>query len=249
VRHEQRRGVGDPGLRGELHRVGVERHDREAVLRPGVAVELDGLVHLEVQPAFDRGHQAELLRCHDHPLTLLPVPRHVLLDRVRVVELAVALQRIPHVIETGPVLLEERPEHAGARMKDPGPDELAGLDLIGVREDVGRRALRIARGGDAPRQIRETLPYRPPVNAPRGPRGTSRRTRMVTSTRSASYAGSLASESTRALATESGFSFVACLSESARIESARALSFASESPRAGAYRKKLRPMDQCTVRP
>src|SRR5439155_1053887 len=122
------------------------------------------------QPAFDRGHQAELLRRHDHPLALLPVPRHVLLDRVRVVELAVALQRIPHVIETGPVLLEERPEHAGARMKDPGPDELAGLDLIGVREDVGRRGLRIARGGDAPRQIREILPYRRLVNAPRGPR-------------------------------------------------------------------------------
>src|SRR2546422_7863837 len=43
----------------------------------------DGLVHLEVQPAFDGGHQTELLRRHDHPLTLLPVPRHVLLDRVR----------------------------------------------------------------------------------------------------------------------------------------------------------------------
>ena len=81
------------------------------------------------------------------------------------------------------------------------------------------------------------------------PRGTSRRTRIVTFTRAASYAGSLARESTRALPTESGFSFVACLSESARTESVRALSLASESARDGAYRKKLRPMDQCTVRP
>src|SRR3989442_14379510 len=127
-------------------------------------------VHLEVQPAFDGGHQAELLRRHDYPLALLPVPRHVLLDRLRVVELAVALQRVPHVIETGPVLLEERAEHTGPGMIDPGPDELAGLDLIGVREDVGRRGLRIARGGDAPRQIREILPHRRLVDAPRGPR-------------------------------------------------------------------------------
>jgi len=38
------------------------------------SVQLDGLVHLEVQPAFDRGHQAELLRRHDHPLALLRFP-------------------------------------------------------------------------------------------------------------------------------------------------------------------------------
>jgi hypothetical protein len=67
-------------------------------------------------------------------------PRHVLLDRLRVVKLAVALQRVPDVIQTGPVLLKERAEHAGPGMIDPGPDELAGLDLIGVRE-----------GGDLPR--------------------------------------------------------------------------------------------------
>src|SRR5207249_1898334 len=88
----------------------------------------------------------------------------------RVVELAVALQRIAHVVETGPVLLEVRAEYAGPGMVNPGSDELAGLDLIGVREDVGGGCLRIACGGDAPRQIREILPHRRLVNAPGGPR-------------------------------------------------------------------------------
>ncbi|PYP92963.1 MAG: hypothetical protein DMD34_13250 [Gemmatimonadetes bacterium] len=95
-------------------------------------------------------------------------------------------------------------------------------------------------------------PFIETMRAPRSttePRGTSRRARIVTSTRSASYAGSLARESTRALPTESGFSLVACFRESARIESVRIFSLASESPRTGMYRKKLRPMDQYAVLP
>jgi len=95
-------------------------------------------------------------------------------------------------------------------------------------------------------------PFIETMRAPRSttePRGMSRGTRIATSTRSPSYAGSLASESTRAFPAESAFSLVACLSESARTESARAFSLASESPRAGRYWKKLRPTDQYTLFP
>src|SRR5213592_2242076 len=199
-------------------------------------------------------------------------------------------------------------------MVNPGSDELSGLDLIGVREDVGGGGLRIACRGDAPRQIREILPHRRLVNAPGGPRmgmdvdqaGDDRLPGHVDDARAGGRRAGrrdtreaavrhddvtlldqvvtlhgddpAASQDDRAtghvaphpdrhvharglvrrqlgervytgLAHGVGLSFVACLSESARTESVRALSLASESARDGAYRKKLRPMDQCTVRP
>src|SRR5205814_2128587 len=209
----------DPRLRRELDGVVIERHDRERVLRAGIAVELHRLIHLEVEPALDRGHEAQLFRRHDHPLALLAVPRHVLLDRVGVVELAVALQGVAHVVQAGPVLLEERAEHARPGVIDP----------------AATQRMRLSVTTRSPLSIRSS-PFIETMRAPRSttdPRGTSRGTRIATSTRSPSYAGSLASESTRAFPTESGFSLVACLSESARVESARALALASESPRAG----------------
>src|SRR5256885_11409188 len=43
------------------------------------------------------------------------------------------------------VLLEERAEHARPGVIDPGAKQVAGLDLVGVREHVRGRRLRIAR--------------------------------------------------------------------------------------------------------
>src|SRR5882672_7429858 len=112
-------------------------------------------------------------------------------------------------------------------------------------------AMRLSVATRSPFSI-SSSPFIETIRAPRSttdPRGTPRGTRIVTSTRSPSYAERLARESTRAFPAESGFSLVACLGESARIESARAFALASESPRAGLYRKKLRPTDQYAVFP
>src|SRR6266550_4001182 len=137
----------------------------------------------------------------------------------------------------------------------PGMMVLPATSMTRARPGAGHvaatHAMRLSVTTRSPFSI-SSSPFIETMRAPRNttdPRGTSRGTRIVTSTRSPSYAGSLARESTRAFPTESGFSLVACLSEAARIESARALALASESPRAGLYRKKLRPTDQDTVIP
>ena len=106
---------------------------------------------------------------------------------------------------------------------------------VGAAHVAATQRMRLSVTTRSPFSI-SSSPFIETMRAPRSttdPRGTSRGTRIVTSTRSPSYAGSLASESTRAFPTESGFSLVACLSESARIESALALALASESPTAG----------------
>src|SRR5207302_11203252 len=86
-----------------------------------------------------------------------------------VVELAVALQGVADVVQTGPVLLEVRAEDSRPGVIDPGAEQLAGLDLVGVGEDVRRGSLRIARGGHAPGEIGEILPDFGFVNPPGGP--------------------------------------------------------------------------------
>src|SRR6185503_5811227 len=128
-----------------------------------------------------------------------------------------------------------------------------------------------APGGACPRGPTETIrsfvtttspfsmissPFIDTTRAPRNttvPRGMSRGTRIATSTRAASYAGSLPRESERALrrfCTESGSAFtLSLLSESARSESTRALLLSAESATAGSNRKKLRPIDQYAWRP
>ena len=167
VGDEQRRGVGDPRLRRELHRVLVERHDRIGVLVPRIPVQHLRQVHLEVEPALGRRHQAELLGRHDHPLALLAVPGHVLLDPLGPVELAVAAQGVAGVVQGLEVLV---PEDARPRVIDARADELAGLHLIGVGEHVGGGGLRIPGRGHAPGEVREVFPDLGLVDPPRRPR-------------------------------------------------------------------------------
>ncbi len=158
-----------PDLAKSFDHVLAERRDRQAVLVPRVAVHRDGQVHLEVEPALGRGHQALLLGGHDDPLPLLPVAHHVLLDRVGVVELAVALERVAHVVEAGERLLEVGAEDAGPGVIDARTDQLSSLHLVGVGEHVGGVGLRIAHRGDAVGEIGQILPDLGLVDAEGGP--------------------------------------------------------------------------------
>ena len=94
------------------------------------------------------------------------------------------------------------------------------------------------------------------IRAPRRttvPRGMSRGTWIVTSTRCGSYAGCLESESARALrrfCTESARALkLSLFSESARIESVRCFMRSSESATAKSHFRKERPIDQYACRP
>src|SRR5205814_5438391 len=69
----------------------------------------------------------------------------------------------------GPFYLEDRADHPRPGGMAAGPEQLARLALAGVREHAGRGRLRIARGGNAPGEIREILPHLGLVNAPGGP--------------------------------------------------------------------------------
>ena len=77
------------------------------------AVAVDELsdIHADVERAFGRRHELELIRRLDHPLPLLTVAGDVLLEGLRVVVLAVALQDATRVIKVADVFTRE---HAGA---------------------------------------------------------------------------------------------------------------------------------------
>ena len=87
VRDEQCGRVCDARLRDQLHGILVQRHDRIAVLRSGIAVEHGGQIHLEVEPALERGHKPQLFGGHDDVLSRHPVAGDVLLDRLRAIVL------------------------------------------------------------------------------------------------------------------------------------------------------------------
>ena len=71
------------------------RVHREAVLVAGVAVDHVREVELQVEPAFHGRGQPELLAAIDDPLPHLAVADHVLLYRVRLVDLFVPLEHGP----------------------------------------------------------------------------------------------------------------------------------------------------------
>ena len=100
VRDEQRRRVRDPALRDELHDVLEQRYDRAACARAPDSRRSLRHVHLEVEAAFGRRHEACSWAAIDDPLPLtLRSPVIVLLDRVRVVELGVAPQHVARIVE------------------------------------------------------------------------------------------------------------------------------------------------------
>ena len=144
----------------------VERRDRQRVLEAGVAIDNLRQVQLEVEPAFERRHQLLLLRGHDDPLPLLAVARHVQLDRLRVPVLAVTPQDVLRVLEALDVVAANTP---GPVPRHARPEHLPGLDQVAIREDVGRRRLRIARRRHAVGEVGEVLPDLRLVHVPRRP--------------------------------------------------------------------------------
>src|SRR5678816_327817 len=99
VRDENRRRVGDATLPKELDQVVLQWERRPRVLVTRVAVDRLGDVHLDVERPFSRRHELLLTSRLDNPLPLLAVAGDVLLDRLRVVVLAVALEHRARVLE------------------------------------------------------------------------------------------------------------------------------------------------------
>ena len=135
----------------------------------GVAVHRDRQVHLEVEAALGGRHESLFLGGHDDPLPLLPVADHVLLDGVGVVELAVALERVAHVVQAGEGLLDVGAEDARSGVIDPRAEQIARLDLVGVGQHVRGVGLRIADRGDAIGEVGEVLPDLGLVDSEGGP--------------------------------------------------------------------------------
>ena len=162
VRDDERRRVRDAALGEQLHDVLVQRVDRQRVLLSRVPVHDHREVVAIVERALGGRHDLLLFRRLDDPLTLLAVTGHVHLERLRVVVLAVAPHDATRVLDVLDVLALRRhvvrTEQPGARRVDARADRGACHDRVLVREHVGRAGLRVARRGDAVREVREIGP-------------------------------------------------------------------------------------------
>ena len=158
IGNEQGGRVGDPGPLEKIHDVREDGRDGQRMLLARIPVERRRDVVLEHQPALDGRHDALFAGRHDHPLALLTIARHVHLDGLGVVVLAVSPHDVASVVQIADGILDVVTEDPWAGRVDTRPDHGAGGHHVAVAENVGSRRLRIARGRDPIGQIRQVDP-------------------------------------------------------------------------------------------
>ena len=155
VVHQQRRRVRAVRPRHERRHVATQRRDAHRMLQAGVAVDGFSEVQLHVERPFGGRHELLLARRLDDPLARLSHAGDVHLDRLGVVVTAVAREHVARMLLVADLVLVEDARAGGV---DARSHDLSRLDQILVREHVGRRGLRITRGRDAVREVREVGP-------------------------------------------------------------------------------------------
>ena len=166
VRDQQRRRVCRLRCFEQLDHIVVGRDDRHRVLDAGIPVHCVRHVEPVLESPFRSRHQPQLPRGHDEPLALPPISRHVHLERLGVVIVAVTTQHAPGMIQT--VDAQTR-EHSGTGGVNARARDLTGFHPVGVNQDVGCRCLRVARRGNTVRKIDEVNPGTSPVQSPQVP--------------------------------------------------------------------------------
>ena len=147
--------IADARLRVELHHVLVERHDRQAVLVAGEAVDGVGEVKLQVEPALGGGHDLQLLGGLHHQLSLLAVAHDVGLQVLRAVVLLVLGE---HAFDFFQRLKGVVGEDARAGGKSAQSQDFPHVYQVLVGESVIQHSLHVQPGGHPVGQVGQEAP-------------------------------------------------------------------------------------------